>query len=55
VRLIFRCAVLAVAALIAAGSAPAHAQQRQPAIPQGRVAPAGGTITAVQITGNVRA
>jgi outer membrane protein insertion porin family len=54
VRLIFRWAVLAVAALIAAG-APTHAQQRQPAIPQGRVAPAGGTITAVQITGNVRA
>ena len=53
-RLIFRWAVLAVAALIAAG-APTHAQQRQPAIPQGRVAPAGGTITAVQITGNVRA
>ena len=53
-RLIFRWAVLAVAALIAAG-APTYAQQRQPAVPQGRVAPSGGTITAVQITGNVRA
>src|SRR5262245_16748901 len=54
VKLIHRWAVLAVAALVTIG-APAYAQQRQPAIPQGRVAPAGGVITAVQIQGNVRA
>src|SRR5215468_6119252 len=33
---------------------PAYAQ-RGPALPAGRVAPAGGTITAVRIEGNVRA
>ncbi len=59
-KLIHRWAVLAVAALVALG-VPAYAQQqpqqqqRQPAVPQGRVAASGGTITAVQITGNVRA
>ena len=51
--LIHRWAILAVAAILALG-APAYAQ-RVPALPQGRVAPSGGTITAVQIQGNVRA
>jgi outer membrane protein insertion porin family len=49
VRLIFRWAVLAVAAILAFGGA-AHAQRGTPA-----AAPAGGTITAIQIQGNVRA
>jgi outer membrane protein insertion porin family len=53
VSLIHRWAILAVAAILALG-APAYAQ-RVPALPQGRVAPSGGTITAVQIQGNVRA
>ena len=48
VRLIFRWAVLAVAAILAFG-ATAHAQRGVPAAAQG------GTITAVQIQGNVRA
>jgi outer membrane protein insertion porin family len=52
--LIRRWVVLAVAAIVALG-APAYAQQRAPALPQGRVAPTGGAITAVQIQGNVRA
>jgi outer membrane protein insertion porin family len=51
VRLIFRWAVLAIAAVLAFG-ATAHAQQRGGA---GAAAPAGGTITAIQIQGNVRA
>lgn len=49
----FRWAVLAIAALLAF-VAPAFAQQQQP--PQPRASQqAGGTITAVQIQGNVRA
>src|SRR6266853_4001379 len=50
VRLIFRWAVLAIAAVLAF-SATAHAQRGG----AGGAAPAGGTITAVQIQGNVRA
>ena len=50
VRLIFRWAVLAIAAVLAFG-ATAHAQRGG----AGAAAPAGGTITAVQIQGNVRA
>ena len=48
VRLIIRWAVLAVATILALG-ATAHAQRAAPA------AVAGGTITAIQIQGNVRA
>src|SRR5712675_1579517 len=50
VRLIFRWAVLAIAAVLAFGTT-AHAQRGG----AGGGAPAGGTITAVQIQGNVRA
>ncbi|HEX9522484.1 MAG TPA: POTRA domain-containing protein, partial [Reyranella sp.] len=50
VSLIFRWAVLAIAAVLAFG-ATAHAQRGG----AGGAAPAGGTITAVQIQGNVRA
>jgi outer membrane protein insertion porin family len=50
VSLIFRWAVLAIAAVLAFG-ATAHAQRGG----AGAVAPAGGTITAIQIQGNVRA
>ncbi len=49
VRFIFRWAVLAVAAILTF-AATAHAQRGVPAAAQ-----SGGTITAVQIQGNVRA
>jgi outer membrane protein insertion porin family len=48
VRLIFRWAFLAVAAILAFG-APAYAQAPAP-----RAAAVGGTITSIQISGNVR-